>query len=167
VRSSPPQFEEEGTAADNSAENALSRDALQQDNLGDDECIDVDAYESELGLVSNSSSESSSEDESQQCISSSEEIDTLSASDHEDETASGEQSVESMKPIAVQICMFLSFFQLCYRVSERGMSLLLSFLKTLLSWLGSYCPEIKTLHDVLPRNIYFMRKVLGRKSEIT
>ena len=62
--------------------------------------------------------------------------------------------------------MFLGFFQLCYRISERAISLL-SFLKTLLSWLGSYCPEIKTLHDILPRNVYFMRKLLGRKSEIT
>ena len=73
-----------------------------------------------------------------------------------------------MKPIAVPICMFLNFFQLCHRVSERAISLPLSFLKTLLSWLGSFCPEIKTLHDVLPQNVYFMRKLLGRKSsEIT
>ena len=64
--------------------------------------------------------------------------------------------------------MFLNFFQLCHRVSERAISLPLSFLKTLLSWLGSFCPEIKTLHDVLPQNVYFMRKLLGRKSsEIT
>ena len=57
--------------------------------------------------------------------------------------------------------------QLCYQISEQAISLLLSFLKTLLSWLGSYCPEIKTLRDVLPQNIYFLRKLLGRKSEIT
>ena len=40
-----------------------------------------------------------------------------------------EQCIESMKSIAVQICMLISF-QLCYRVSERGIALLLCFLET-------------------------------------
>lgn len=163
------EVEEEGTTAESPSENALSRDSLQLDNIRDDEAI-VDACESDVHFDLNSSSEVSSESEveSQVCISSSEEMDASSTSDHEeDATASREQAVESIKCIAVQICMFLSFFQLCYRVSERAISLLLSFLKTLLSWLGSRCPEIKTLHDVLPQNIYFMRKLLGRKNEIT
>ena len=176
-RSSPTQVEER-TVAENSAENKLSRYVLQE-NVGDTEPTDVHPCEFDpegAGVGScgseasnSSSSESISEDESLECISGSEaEIDTLLASDHEDDDTAFEQSAESMKPIAVQICMFLSFFQLCYRVSERGISLLLSFLKTLLSWLGSYCPEIKALHDVLPQNVYFMRKLLGRKSsEIT
>ena len=154
----------EEQAAENLSENALSHDALQQGNIGDDEAI-VDVCESDVRFDSNSPC-SVSEESQEHILSGSEEMDTSSASDHEDDeaAASHEQPVEGMKAIAIQICMFQSFFQLCYRVSDRAISLLLSFLKTLLSWLGSYCPEVKTLHDV---NIYFMRKLLGRKNEIT
>ena len=157
--------EDEGTVI--SPADSLSCNALQEKNDDNDE-VNVDTCENEFGFISNSSSESSSESEieSQEYISGSEEVDTL-LSDQEDGVTAREQSVESMKLIAVQICMFISFFQLCYRVSERGISLLLCFLKTLLSWIGSFCPEVKTLHDVLPGNVYFMRKLLGRKSEIT
>ena len=147
---------------DISAENA---DALQQQILAGDNASVEEACDS--CSASSSSSESSSEDESQECISCSEEVDTLLASDCEYKEASGDQSVEIMKCIAVQICVFLSFFQLCYPISERAISLLQSFLKILLSRLGSYCPEIKTLRDVLPHDIYFMRKLLASKSEIT
>ena len=160
----PEEVEERRTAPENLTENEFSCDALQQNNVEDDEAI-VYACESELSFVPNSSSESSSESEveSQECISGSEDIDTVSASDQEDDTTVSGEQLEKMKPIVVQIC---SFFQLCYRVSERAVSLLLSFLKTLLSGLGAYCTEIKTSHDVLPQNVYFMRKLLGRKNEI-
>ena len=70
-----------------------------------------------------------------------------------------------MKRIAVQICVFNFFFSRVIQFQSEY--LILSLLKILLSWLSSYCPKIKTLHDVLPRNIYFMRKLLVRKSEIT
>ena len=88
------------------AENA---DALQQQVLAGDDPDGAEACNSRS--VSSSSSESGSEDESQECVICSEEVDTLSESDCEDETASGDQSAESMKRIAVQICMFLRFFQ--------------------------------------------------------
>ena len=160
-----------------SREDTTCESGTESQDLRDNIANDAETSESVVCHSSDNSPESSSDDEgespegeSPECISGSEEIDVLSESDCNDHTNFSEQQSnshqESMKPIAIQICMFLSFFQLCNRVSERAISLLLLFLKALLSWLSSFCPEIKTLHDVLPHNVYFMRKLLGRKSEI-
>ena len=110
------RFEEDSVLEENSAENG---DALQEDILAEN----ADALQEQVLAVDNasveeacdtcsassSSSESSLEDESQECISCSEEVDTLSASDCEYKEVSGDQSVESMKCIAVQICVFKLF----------------------------------------------------------
>ena len=157
-----------------SREDTMCESGTESQDLRDNIANEAETSESVVCHSSDNSPESSSDDESEspegespECISGS---DVLSESDCNDHTNFSEQQSnshqESMKPIAIQICMFLSFFQLCYRVSERAISLLLLFLKALLSWLSSFCPEIKTLHDVLPHNVYFMRKLLGRKSEI-
>lgn len=166
-----------------------SEDAQASDDCMQGAICDVAAHdapisehsESEMCDNLESSCESESECESPEYISDGEAIDVLSGSDCEDLSAvSNEHSFstnadldvrrDEMKRVAVHICMFLSFFQLCYRLSERGVSLLLVFLRALLSWLCSLCPQsadIKTLHDLLPQNVYFLRKLLGKKSEIT
>ena len=75
---------------------------------------------------------------------------------------------KKVKLVAFYICMFLSFFQLCYRVSEQGISLLLAFLRALL-WISSVCPNslhVSTVRDILPQNIFNLRKLSGRKSEL-
>ena len=48
------------------------------------------------------------------------------------ETSDTEFHMGKMGLIVVHISMFLSFFQLFYHVSERGISVLLAFLKALL-----------------------------------
>ena len=68
------------------------------------------------------------------------------------------------------ICLFISFFQLFYRISERGITLLLSFLKALLSWICTLCPQslnIQLLRDNLPSNVYFLKQLLGNANKIT
>ena len=59
---------------------------------------------------------------------------------------------EEVKHLAVYTGMFLSFFQLCYRVSEQGISLLLAFLRALLLLIISVWPNslhVSTLRDIL------------------
>ena len=70
--------------------------------------------------------------------------------------------------ISVHICLFLSFFQLCYKVSERGISLLLAFIRSLLSWLGTFpqSAHILQLRDLIPKNVYFLRKIFGCNSAL-
>ena len=66
-----------------------------------------------------------------------------------------------IKKIIIRISLFLTFFQLYYRISERGISLLLAFLKSLLSWFCSLCPESLTLRLLavnMPKNVYFLKK---------
>ena len=104
---------------ENSAENvdalqqqAKNADSLQQQVLAGDDPDGAEACDSLS--VSSSSSESGSEDESQECVSCSEEVDTLSQSDCEDESfwrsVSGKYETYCSSD--------LTFFQLCYRISE-------------------------------------------------
>ena len=79
-----------------------------------------------------------------------------------------------IKKIIIRISLFLTFFQLCYRISERGISLLLAFLKSLLSWFCSLCPEsltltltLRLLAENMPMNVYFLKKLVGGERDIT
>ena len=66
-----------------------------------------------------------------------------------------------MKCVAFHICLFISFFQLCYHVSERGITLLLNFIRSLISWLSrfAYSPDLLQLRDMIPENVYFLKKI--------
>ena len=127
---------------------------------------DVDDRGSSLKSVSGDNSEnvtSAEESESTLCGSSDEKeiADTEESYLENYNRPSSKQSnsdvaKENTMTIALHICMFLSFFQMCYRVSEHGISLLLTFLRALLLWICSVCPNsshVKILHDVLPPNI--------------
>ena len=115
------------------------------------------------------------ESDSEVCISDNEQpssCDELEADDHRQidlEEAVDEHQSNLMNLIIIHISMFLSFFQLCYRVSECGISLLLAFLRALLQWLSAICPnsqELRTLRDLLPCNVYYLQKLLGTKSGV-
>lgn len=87
-----------------------------------------------------------------------------------EETTAIHANREQIKPVLLHICLFISFFQLCYKVSERGISLLLGFLKAILLWLSSVVPSSDTLNslrDMLPRNVYFLRKLCQGDTNIT
>ena len=43
--------------------------------------------------------------------------------------------------IVTHVCLFNTFFQLCYKVTERGITLLLNFLRAILLWLTKYIRE--------------------------
>ena len=53
-------------------------------------------------------------------------------------------------------------------MSERGISLLLAFLKSLLSWIASISPQssLKLLANNMPGNVYYLKKLIGNKSNI-
>ena len=49
-------------------------------------------------------------------------------------------------------------------------TLLLKFLKSLLSWLSSICMEskcLKYLAESMPLNVYYLKKLVGGESDIT
>lgn len=75
---------------------------------------------------------------------------------------------EEIKLVATHICLFISFFQLCYKISERGISLLLSFLRAILLWMSSLMPssDFLLLRDLLPRNVYFLQKLFRSDTHI-
>ena len=79
----------------------------------------------------------------------------------------GEHKESSKSPqkfcqiIATHLCLFITFFQLCYRVPERGITLLLSFVRALLLWIGNYLgnsDQLLILRDMIPKNVYFLKK---------
>ena len=90
----------------------------------------------------------------------------------------GETPNSSQKAIAVMqrlfntiilhVCLFLAFFQLCYKVSERGITLLLNFFRSIISWVSTFTnsTDLLSLCDTIPRNIYFLKKVCGSNSSL-
>ena len=74
----------------------------------------------------------------------------------------------NINKVVTHIALFLTFFQLCYKVSERGISLLLAFLKSLLSWIASISLQssLKLLANNMPGNVYYLKKLIGNKSNI-
>ena len=77
--------------------------------------------------------------------------------------------IEQMRVVATRICLFVSFFQLCYKVSERGISILLSFIRALILWLSSVgrSADFLMLKDMLPKNVYFLQKLCGSDTQFT
>ena len=85
------------------------------------------------------------------------------------QVSSSDVEEKEVKSIIFHICLFLSFFQLFYRISERGISLLLEFIKCLLTWLLSLCSQsrhLQLLRDHMPSNVYFLKKLLGDETNI-
>ena len=74
-----------------------------------------------------------------------------------------------MKSVAFHICLFISFFQLCYHVSERGITLLLNFIRSLISWLSrfAYSPDLLQLRDMIPENVYFLKNIFKGSNDLT
>lgn len=72
----------------------------------------------------------------------------------------------SLHIIASHISLFISFFQLCYRISERGITLLLHFLRALLLWASTIksSTELLTFRDMIPKNVYFLRKLCSSEN---
>jgi len=69
------------------------------------------------------------------------------------------------------VSVFLSFFQLCFRISDRAMVYLLSFLSALFQYLASHAkdvPLLKHFADGSPKTLYYLRslKILNPVCEV-
>ena len=98
--------------------------------------------------------------------SSGEEIDSVSEDDDQhmcdsdDDSQEGSQGSSEMK-IARWIALFLLSWQsLCY-ISDRALTHIISFLKVLLGYLGTFTPLAATISQSIPTNIYGIRKLLN------
>ena len=76
-------------------------------------------------------------------------------------------TTQTFHVIVTHICLFITFFQLCYRISERGITLLLHFLRAILLWASNVTrsAELLMLYDMIPNNVYFLKKMCGLNSE--
>jgi hypothetical protein len=54
----------------------------------------------------------------------------------------------------------LSFFQLCFNISDRAISILLSFLSSFFHALSSNSETLKALSDIFPKTLYSLRRGL-------
>ena len=81
------------------------------------------------------------------------------------ESTSSESDTDSSEHKQLQyiLCLFLSFFQLCFHVSDRAISHLLAFLYALFHHLSSHAkdaPLLKSFSEAFPRTIYSLHKPL-------
>ena len=83
----------------------------------------------------------------------------------EAESTSSESDTDSSEHTQLQyiVCLFLSFFQLCFHVSDRAISHLLAFLHALFHHLSSHAkdaPLLKSFSEAFPRTHYSLCKPL-------
>ena len=78
-------------------------------------------------------------------------------------------AVDDAENLRFIVCLFLAFFQLCHRVSDRALSHLLSFLFALLNHLMSYAkgPPIVNFIKNFPTTIYSLRKHIKQEASTT
>lgn len=65
------------------------------------------------------------------------------------------------------MCLFLTFFQLCYRISDKARSHLLLFISSILHHISSHVknsPYLDTLANSFPTTLYSLRKDLKQKA---
>ena len=75
------------------------------------------------------------------------------------------------KPLIRYVCHFVSFFQLCYKISDRVITLLLIFLRTLLFWIALLIPNqgaeaVNVIANSIPKNNYFLKKYFTTSGNI-
>lgn len=76
--------------------------------------------------------------------------------------------LDQIQAVSLSICLFLAFFQLCYKVPERAINLLLSFISALVIWLSTFMDSqlVPFLKDMIPSNMYFLRKKCRQDSKM-
>ena len=142
-------------ASDRAMQPSMSRD---EPVVSTDHDSGAESVESESESIEIVSDLDENEDFGDACDQSQVKIDSLEAS------AAIEQnkSLQQFQVIATHISLFITFFQLCYRVSERGITLLLNFIRAILLWAGNYLgksTELLLLRDMIPKNVYFLKKL--------
>lgn len=72
---------------------------------------------------------------------------------------------QTVRNVLFGVSLFLNFFQLTYRVSERAMTTLLTFLRTLITYLATASQGnliLNALAQALPKSLYSIRKLVAR-----
>ena len=89
---------------------------------------------------------------------------TMVESKHTSQVSNKDVEAKEVKSIS-----YLLVSKLFSRIPERGISLLLEFIKCLLTLLLSLCSQsrhLQLLRDHMPSNVYFFKKLLGDKTNI-
>lgn len=92
-----------------------------------------------------------------------------SDSDTDSEAAGDIPPSHSVKGLNYVLSYFLLFFQLCYRLSDRGLQHIMSFISSLLLWLTTLFRGNDTLSQLssqFPKTIYSLRKAFGIQSDL-
>ena len=121
--------------------------AISSDTNSDDSMSSITGF-------SNSSSESLSGDE------------IWEASDSESDTESEKIENVATSTVISSIFLFLNVFHLCYRLSERGITLLIKFLKHVFLHMANICrsPMLLEVANHLPSSLYKLQKYFGNSA---
>lgn len=84
-----------------------------------------------------------------------------SNSDTEDDSNAAKTTFPSQ--LQYMTSVFLSFFQLCFNISDRAISILLSFLSSLFRIFSSNSEDLKSFSEIFPKTLYSLRKCLKLK----
>ena len=96
--------------------------------------------------------------------------DEASDSEVENDSDSTELHHNNAMQLYYVVCLFLNFFQLCYRISDRALSHLLLFFSVLLRHLSFHVqnsPLLVTFVNKFPTTLYTLRKQLKQNSSYT
>ena len=68
------------------------------------------------------------------------------------------------------VCYFIGFFQTCYKLSDRAVTLLLVFLKSILMWIVTLLPSpanevVRVILHGMPKNAYFLKKIFKKTTD--
>ena len=162
--------------ADEFSELAEEKTVTESDDSGEENVIECPETEESDSDHECSLSGSSDHSDDEVVVSDNESIENLEnlnneTSNDNDNTHVPRETLgqnERIKRILIHVTLFLTFFQLCYRISERGITLLLMFLKSLFYWLSSTCTSdnLKLLADNMPLNVYYLKKLTGAENDI-
>lgn len=85
----------------------------------------------------------------------------------EEYSGSVQQNTSYLRRIFQAIAIFLSFFQLKFRIPERGMAMLFVFICALICTLTSLAPQsvsLQSLKQSFPSSLYLLKKISGIRS---
>ena len=97
------------------------------------------------------------------------ETETQSSLSENECDADDSNKLTAVKQLHYTVCLLLSFFQLCFHISDRALTYLLSFLLALLKHFCSFIQSdyLTAFARMFPTTLYSMRKQLKLKSPYT
>lgn len=148
----PCEVEDSGDdGGENAGDENAGSEVVEDDASVSDDSETVDSDSDEVEVI----------DEAEECVQES------VSSESEGTANSGQPNTAA---IIQYVCYVVSFFQLCYKLSDRAITLLLFFLHGLLFWISLIIPAegslvVNRIMDSLPRNIYFLKQYLHAENK--